>query len=73
MKKTREELLARRKELIERLGAIRADLGRGLDADSEEQAIQLENLEVLQEIGRLAETELTAIDKELAGLPGELT
>jgi hypothetical protein len=69
MKKTRNELLARREELIKRLDAIRADLGRGLDADSEEQAIQLENLEVLQEISRLAETELASIDAELAGLP----
>jgi len=71
MKKTREELLKRREELIERLAAIRADLGRGLDADAEEQAIQLENLEVLQEINRLAETELAAIDTELAGLSGK--
>ena len=71
MKKTREELLIRREELIKRLDAIRSDLGRGLEADAEEQAIQLENLEVLQEIGRLAETELTTIDSELAGLTGK--
>lgn len=69
MKKTRDDLLARRQELVKRLDAIRADLGRGLDADAEEQALQLENLEVLQEILRLAETELAGIDKELAELP----
>ena len=68
MKKTHEELLARREELIKRLDAIRADLGRGLDADAEEQALQLENFEVLQEINRLAETELAAVDAELAEL-----
>lgn len=68
MKKTRDDLLARKEELIQRLDAIRADLGRGLEADAEEQALQLENLEVLQEIRRLAETELAAIDTELAGL-----
>jgi len=69
MNKTRDDLLARRKELIQRLDAIRADLGRGLEADAGEQALQLENLEVLQEIGRLAETELASIDSELAKLP----
>jgi len=69
MKKTRDDLLARKAELIQRLDAIRADLARGLEADAEEQSIQLENLEVLQEISRLAETELASIDAELAGLP----
>ncbi len=69
MEKTRDELMARRKELVDRLDAIRADLQRGLDADAEEQALQLENLEVLQEIHRLAETELKAIDEQLARLP----
>lgn len=68
MKKTHEELLARREELIRRLDAVRADLARGLEADAEEQALQLENLEVLQEISRLAETELAAVDAELAEL-----
>ena len=69
MKRTSKDLLARREELVKRLNSIRADLGRGLEADAEEQAIQLENLEVLQEIARLAETELAAIDAELAELP----
>ena len=69
MENTRDELLSRRKELAERLDAIRADLESGLDADAEEQALQLENLEVLQEIQRLAESELKAIDEELARLP----
>lgn len=71
MEKTREELLQRRDELIQRLNAIRADLGRGLEADAEEQALQLENLEVLQEIQRLAEAELADIDARLARLPGK--
>jgi len=71
MKKTHDDLLARREELVKRLDAIRADLGRGLDADAEEQALQLENLEVLQEIRRLAEAELAEIDRELGQLPGK--
>ncbi len=72
MNKTRDDLLARKEELIKRLDAIRADLGRGLEADAEEQAVQLQNLDVLQEIRRLAETELAAINAELAKLPGGL-
>ncbi len=71
MKPTREALLERREELIGRLDAIRADLERGLDADSEEQAVQLENLEVLQEINRLAEEELARIEKALSERLGE--
>ena len=66
MLKSEQQLRDRKQELITRLEAIRADLGRGLAADSEEQAIQLENLEVLQEIQRLANEELKSIDKELA-------
>ena len=66
MRDTEEKLLERKLELVERLNAIRADLARGLAADSEEQAIQLENLEVLQEIQRLANEELKSIENELA-------
>ena len=65
---TTERLMARRTELQQRLQAIRADLARGLAADSEEQALQLENLEVLQEINRLAEQELAEIESKLAAL-----
>ena len=68
MSQSREALLQRKKELIARLEAIRADLGRGLAADSEEQAIQLENLEVLQEIQRLADEELKQLEKDLESL-----
>jgi hypothetical protein len=64
----REQLLARRAELQQRMLAIRADLGRGLAADSEELAVQLGNMAVLQEIHRLAEQELQQIEMELAGL-----
>lgn len=67
----REKLLARQKELEDRMAAIRRDLGRGLDKDAEEQAVQLENMEVLQEIARVAEEELRAISEKLADLPAE--
>ena len=59
-------LQQRRDELTQRLAAIRRDLGRGLEPDLEEQAIQLENLEVLQEIERVASEELRDIDRKLA-------
>lgn len=68
MSQSRDKLLQRKAELQDRLQAIRADLGRGLAADSKEQAIQLENMEVLQEINRLAEAELAKVEKELAAL-----
>lgn len=61
-------LESRRAELVGRLEAIQRDLGSGLDKDFEEQAIQLENLEVLQEIYRLAQQEIRDIDRQLAAL-----
>lgn len=72
MHRTMQELEARKAELQIRLEAIRKDLAQGLAADAEEQAIQLENLAVLQEIYRLANAELEAIQTELAERAGEL-
>ena len=69
MDKTREELIQSRDEMLNRLAAIRADLGKGLDADSKEQAIQLENLDVLREISRITEEELLKINRQLSALP----
>ena len=68
MKQSKEQLLKRKKELIKRLTAIRADIANGLAADSKEQAIELENMEVLQEIYRLADNELQSIEQQLADL-----
>jgi hypothetical protein len=59
-------LEARRDELKGRLKAIHRDLARGLEKDNEEQAVQLENREVLQEIARFAEMELRKLELELA-------
>jgi hypothetical protein len=61
-------LESRRAELVDRLKPIQRDLGGGLDKDFEEQAIQLENLEVLQEIYRLAQEEISEIDRQLTAL-----
>jgi hypothetical protein len=60
------QLEKRRDELTERLAAIKRDLGRGLERDLEEQAVQLENLEVLQEIERIASEELREIELKLS-------
>lgn len=63
---TLARLQSRRKELTQRLDAIQRDLGRGLDRDLEEQAIQLENMEVLQEIARVAQQELDEVEQQIA-------
>jgi hypothetical protein len=63
----------RRQELRKRLEAIHRDLGKGLEKDYEEQSIQLENLEVLQEIARVAKAELHQVELELAELKGTPT
>lgn len=64
----KQTLESRRQELVSRLEAIKRDLGRGLEKDFEEQAIQLENLEVLQEIHRVTEVEIGDIDRRLLAL-----
>ena len=68
MERSLEKLLARRDELRGRIKAIHRDLARGIGQDYEEQAIKLENLEVLQEIARVAETELHEVEVTLADL-----
>lgn len=67
-KQSNEEVLLkqRRDALNSRLDAIRRDIGRGLDPDSGERAVQLENADVLDEIARVAQEELEEIDKKLA-------
>lgn len=64
----RAELLLQREALRERLEAINAEYRKGLSADSEEQAIQLENAEVLEGIARAAAEELERIEQRLAKL-----
>ena len=64
----KQALLAKRDELLERLVAIEDDYRRGLDRDAEEQAIQLENAEVLNGIAQAAKEELERIEEELEKL-----
>lgn len=62
------QLLEKRKTLSERLEAIKRDISSGLDRDSEERAIQLENADVLNEICRVTIEELARVDNELSRL-----
>lgn len=63
-----EALIKRRDELRSRLASINADYGRGLSADSEERAQELENAETLQEIGRVTAEELDKLERQIAQL-----
>jgi len=58
-------LISRRDELRQRIAAIERDYRQGLDADSEEQAMQLENAEVLEAISKAAAEELTEVEEKL--------
>lgn len=59
-------LLDRRNDLNQRLGRIEADLEATPDGDREDQAVDLENDEVLEEMGQVSQDELRAIDAALA-------
>jgi len=61
----RNSLFRRKDELQERLEKIRVDIGRGLDKDSSERAVELENAEVLNEIARVTEEELQIVERKL--------
>ena len=65
MSDTKQELMTKKAELEERLKKIKDDFKSGLDADWEEQAVQLENRDVLLEIARVSEEELQKINATL--------
>ena len=62
----RSELLQKKKELTGRLERITVNLRRGYEADSKEQAIQLEDSEVVDALGNEARAELKKISAALA-------
>jgi len=62
------ELKSKRDELRARLVAIEQEYRSGLSADSEEQAIQLENEEVLAGIAKSTAEELARIEARLQEL-----
>lgn len=58
-------LLEKKQELEQRLERIKHDIAGGLNADSEEQAQELENRDVLYEIQRVTAEELETLKKKL--------
>ena len=58
-------LIAKRKEVAVRLERIKKNLTAGRSADSQEQAQELENAEVVDALGNEARSELTRIAKAL--------
>lgn len=64
----KQQLLERKQELQGRIEAIEQDYRKGLDADSEERAVQLENAEVLDGISKAAAEELEQVEKRLEEL-----
>lgn len=65
-------LIQQRDQLRQRLDAIRQDFAKGLDQDWEEQAVQLENAEVLNEIARVTAEELSKIEVAVERIEREL-
>lgn len=57
-----QELIIKRDELLARIESIKKDLRGGLDKDWEEQAQELENSEVLDEIARVSMEELAKVN-----------
>jgi len=65
------QLIEKRDELRLRLESIEKDYRTGLDPDSGERAVQLENADVQEAIAKAASEELQRIEKELAELNAE--
>ncbi len=63
-----EQLKHKKAELEARIEAIKNDFRQGLDHDSEERAVQLENAEVLNELMKQAMEELSEINAKLSRL-----
>ena len=66
------KLTSQRVEFTQRLQAIKKDAGTGLNADSAEQVVELENADVLNELAREAEEELGKVNAAIARLKSGL-
>lgn len=64
----KQQLIAKRDELIARLEAIEQNYRRGLDSDAEERAVQLENADVEEAIAKSTAEELQRIEQLLEKL-----
>ncbi len=60
-----EKLNEEKVRLEEKIESIKRDLRHGLDATKNEQAIQLENYEVLMEILKVTESELSDVNSKI--------
>jgi RNA polymerase-binding protein DksA len=67
----RELLVAKREELANRLERIKGNLTAGRSADSQEQAQELENAEVVDALGNEARIELSKIARALDQIKNE--
>lgn len=66
------DLIIQRDSLRERLESIEQDYKKGLSADSEERAIQLENADVLEGIAKATAEELSQIEDRIRKLKAAL-
>jgi len=66
------ELLLQRDSLRERLESIEQDYKKGLSADSEDRAIELENADVLEGIAKATAEELSQVEDRLSKLKDTL-
>jgi len=65
------QLIAKQAELTRRLQRIKANLTAGRSADSQEQAQELENAEVVDALGNEARNEISRIAKALDQIKNE--
>jgi RNA polymerase-binding protein DksA len=68
----RDALIAKREELVQRLERIKGNLTAGRSADSQEQAQELENAEVVDALGNEARIELSRIAKALEQMKNDM-
>ena len=66
------ELLLQRDSLRKRLESIEQDYKKGLSADSEDRAIELENADVLEGIAKATAEELSQVEDRLSKLKDTL-
>ena len=66
-----EQLLAKQAELVHRLARLKDNLTAGHSADSQEQAQELENAEVVDALGNEARSEISRIAKALEQIKNE--
>jgi RNA polymerase-binding protein DksA len=67
----RDQLIAKQAELVRRLERLKENLTAGRSADSQEQAQELENAEVVDALGNEARAEISKIARALDQIKNE--